>query len=339
MITRLREVIGDPHAAFIAPFNVGPPERELALAVGVPLYGPDLRFYGYGTKPGGRELFAEEGVAHPAGAEHIATPEDLVAALIAMRAADPELASVVVKLGDSVYGLGNVVVRLVGLPAPGDPGEDAALHALLQDQLDDDYLRRLAADPGIVEEMVTGEEVISPSVQLRILAGGSDGLLCTQDQLLGGNNGQAFVGCRFPAGEAYAPLIVTEGEKVRRRLAAKGVVGRFGIDFVVVRREVGWSAYAVEINLREGGTSHPFGTPICSPVAGATRPGPRTRRPAARRAATSRPTTSNTRTPAAPTSDSSWPPPRPPDCAGTPSDRLVSSGTCWPLSDRWVGSG
>ena len=260
VITRLREVIGDPHAAFIAPFNVGPPERELALAVGVPLYGPDLRFYGYGTKSGGRELFAEEGVAHPAGAEHIATPEDLVAALIAMRAADPELASVVVKLGDSVYGLGNVVVRLVGLPAPGDPGEDAALHALLQDQLDDDYLRRLAADPGIVEEMVTGEEVISPSVQLRILAGGSDGLLCTQDQLLGGNNGQAFVGCRFPAGEAYAPLIVTEGEKVRRRLAAEGVVGRFGIDFVVVRREVGWSAYAVEINLREGGTSHPFGT-------------------------------------------------------------------------------
>ncbi len=260
MITRLTEAIGDPHAAFIAPFNVGPAERDLALAVGVPLYGPDVRFYGYGTKSGGRELFAAEHVAHPAGAEHMAGVDDLVAALTAMRAADPDLASVVVKLGDSVYGLGNVVVPLMGLPDPGDPGEDAALRALLHTALDDDYLRRLAADPGIVEEMVTGEQVISPSVQLRILAGGSDGLVCTHDQLMGGDNGQAFIGCRFPAGEAYAPLIVAEGEKVRRRLAAEGVVGRFGIDFVVVRREGRWSAYAVEINLREGGTSHPFGT-------------------------------------------------------------------------------
>ncbi len=259
-VARLAELIGNPHAAFIMPFNVGLPERDLALALGVPLYGPDERFYSYGTKSGGRELFAEEGVAHPSGAEHIATVDDLVRALTAMRCADPELSSVVVKLGDSVYGLGNIVVALTGLPAPGDPGEEPDLRRLLHAELGEDYLRRLAADPGIVEQMVTGEEIISPSVQLRILAGGTDGLICTHDQLMGGENGQAFIGCRFPAGSEYAALIVAEGEKVRHRLAREGVVGRFGIDFVVARRAGRWHPYAVEINLREGGTSHPFGT-------------------------------------------------------------------------------
>ena len=85
-------------------------------------------------------------------------------------------------------------------------------------------------------------------------------MVCTHDQLLGGANGQAFVGCRFPAGEEYAALVVAEAEKVRHRLLAEGVVGRFGVDFVVARRDGSWRPYAVEINLREGGTSHPFGT-------------------------------------------------------------------------------
>lgn len=260
VVQELRTAIGDPHAAFIAPFNVGLPERDLALALGVPLYGPDVRFYSYGTKSGGRELFSHVGVAHPAGAEQMASVDDLVTALTALRSANPALVSVVVKLGDSVYGIGNVVVPMTGLPGPGDPGADAALRERLHTYLDDEYLIRLAADPGIVEEMVWGEEIISPSVQLRILAGGSDGLVCTHDQLMGGDNGQAFIGCRFPAGEEYAAMIVAQADLVRHRLAREGVVGRFGIDFVVARRGDAWHPYAVEINLREGGTSHPFGT-------------------------------------------------------------------------------
>jgi hypothetical protein len=112
VIQRLRETIGDPHAAFIAPFNVGPPERELALALEVPLYGPDLRFYSYGTKSGGRQLFADEQVAHPAGAENVTGIDDLVAALLRMRAENRALTSVVVKLGDSVFGIGNIVIAL-----------------------------------------------------------------------------------------------------------------------------------------------------------------------------------------------------------------------------------
>ncbi len=50
-----------------------------------------------------------------------------------------------------------------------------------------------------------------------------------------------------------------EAAKVGARLAREGVVGRFALDFVAVRDKDGtWDAYAIEINLRKGGTTHPF---------------------------------------------------------------------------------
>jgi hypothetical protein len=36
------------------------------------------------------------------------------------------------------------------------------------------------------------------------------------------------------------------------------VLGRFGVDFVSVPVEGGWRHYAIEINLRKGGTTHTF---------------------------------------------------------------------------------
>jgi hypothetical protein len=36
------------------------------------------------------------------------------------------------------------------------------------------------------------------------------------------------------------------------------VIGRSAVDFVTVRQDDGWAAYALEINLRCGGTTHPF---------------------------------------------------------------------------------
>ena len=67
------------------------------------------------------------------------------------------------------------------------------------------------------------------------------------------------LGARFPADTAYAAIISREAMKVGKRLAKEGVLGRFAVDFVVVRREDGsWEPYAIELNLRKGGTTHPF---------------------------------------------------------------------------------
>jgi hypothetical protein len=112
---------------------------------------------------------------------------------------------------------------------------------------------------GVVEERITGEEFRSPSVQLRVTPLGKLEVLSTHDQLLGGPSGQSYLGCVFPGDPAYAATITRDAVKVGERLAGEGVIGRFAMDFVAVRRPDGkWETYAIELNLRKGGTTHPF---------------------------------------------------------------------------------
>ena len=47
-------------------------------------------------------------------------------------------------------------------------------------------------------------------------------------------------------------------KKIGQTLRDKGALGRFGVDFMSVKSDDGWNHYAIEINLRKGGTTHPF---------------------------------------------------------------------------------
>jgi PGM1 C-terminal domain len=171
-----------------------------------------------------------------------------------------------VKLNEGVSGSGNALVELRGLPAPGAPDESAELRRRLMGMAFEqagtrlgDYVAALERDGGIVEERVTGAELRSPSVQLRVTPLGEVELLSTHDQVLGGPSGQRYLGCRFPADPGYAGRITAEAAKVGELLAREGVLGRFAIDFVTVRDDDGhWEPYAIELNLRKGGTTHPF---------------------------------------------------------------------------------
>jgi hypothetical protein len=42
-------------------------------------------------------------------------------------------------------------------------------------------------------------------------------------------------------------------------LINRGARGRFAVDFAAVRQRDGWKLFALEINLRKGGTTHPYG--------------------------------------------------------------------------------
>jgi hypothetical protein len=256
IVEELGTLAGERDQAFIMPFNVRRPERDLALALDVPIYGVDSRFERYGTKTGSRRLFESAGVPHPRGVNAVRTRAEIADALISLRAWRPGVEGAVVKHDDAVYGDGNRVINLRDLPAPGTAEERSAIDVRSR-SLPAEYLEVLAGG-GVVEEFIGGE-IRSPSVQMRILPGGEPIVISTHDQVLGGERGQAFVGCTFPADPAYGPLVVAEARKVGHYLAVQGVMGRFGVDFVVAREDGGgWSPYAVEINLREGGTSHPY---------------------------------------------------------------------------------
>lgn len=266
LLEHIRSLIPDPQHAHIVPFVTSELERELAVRLGIPMYAADPRFFAFGTKSGGRRLFAEEGVPHPLGVEDLFSENALVDALAQMRAQKPAIRQVVVKLNEGVSGLGNALLDLGGLPAPGDADERAALTERLRhlhfegEGIDyGGYMASLTRKGGIVEARIMGNALDSPSAQLRVTPSGQVELLSTHDQILGGPSGESYLGCRFPARAEYAPLIMREAAKVGRRLAREGIIGRFALDFVVVRTERGeWEAYAIEINLRKGGTTHPF---------------------------------------------------------------------------------
>src|SRR5439155_21965936 len=132
LIERIRSLIMDPDRAHLVPFNTTNREKELALQLGIPMYGADPKLFPLGTKSGCRRIFTEENVPHPVGRENIGSKEELVDAILLMRATKPSLRQVMVKLNEGVSGEGNAVVDLAGLPAPGDSKEQVMLDQCLR---------------------------------------------------------------------------------------------------------------------------------------------------------------------------------------------------------------
>lgn len=268
VLERIRNTLTPADVAYLMPYNSTVLEREIGLALGVPVYGAAPEHAWVGTKSGSRALFARSGIPHPLGAEGIRSIADAVGAICTLRAMKPELGAVMIKLDNAVSGEGNAVLELTGLPSPGTPPERALIQQRLARLVPEvsgvsaaAYLRKLAAHGGVVEERISGSEVRSPSVQIRITPAGAVELLSTHDQILHGRNGQQFAGCRFPADPLYAPAISALALQVAERLVDIGVIGRLAIDFLVSRDgDAGWQAFALEVNLRMGGTTHPHQT-------------------------------------------------------------------------------
>jgi PGM1 C-terminal domain len=266
LLREIRSLIPNPARSHLIPYNTTPLERDVAISLGLPMYGADPRLANLGSKTGCRRMFEELGVSCPVGAEDLHTVDDIVAGVQSMRARRPSLDQAIVKLNEGVSGAGNAMVDLHDLPAPGSSNEAAVItERLLAMQPESeklavvDYLAAFEKHGGIVEERITGVALTSPSVQMRALPDGTVELLSTHDQVLGGPSGQKYLGCVFPANVDYAAAIAEPAMVIGRHLAKLGVLGRFAVDFVVVQDESGgWTPYAIELNLRKGGTTHPF---------------------------------------------------------------------------------
>jgi len=116
---------------------------------------------------------------------------------------------------------------------------------------------KLAAEGGVVEQRMRVPGMVSPSVQMRIAPDRTFEVVSTHDQILGGPDDQVYLGCRFPADGRYRSAIQHCGRDVARVLAERGVIGSFGVDFVIAPGDEP-EPFLTEINLRMGGTTHPF---------------------------------------------------------------------------------
>jgi hypothetical protein len=205
-------------------------------------------------------------VDHPAGFNDLHERAECVEALVELKRKRPELGRAVIKLNEGFSGEGNAMFRYPESFPTGVRAARTAVKGAL-DRLEwnaeaetvDDYFRKLRDMGGIVEEFVDAPEVRSPSAQMRVYPDGSLDFISTHDQVLGGVTGQAYVGCRFPASEEYRAGVRDATVRVAEVLRDEGVVSRFGVDFLATRRPgEDWRLSALEINLRMGGTTHPF---------------------------------------------------------------------------------
>jgi hypothetical protein len=262
LIQRIKESIADPATAHVTFFTVTPLEKKLALKLDLPIYGCDPDLAHWGSKSGSRKIFREAGIDLPAGAEDLRDAKDIARALAELKQAKPGLRRAVVKLNEGFSGEGNALFEFKG-------GPESGLNAWISDRLSnlqfeaagmtlDTFMEKVESMGGIVEEFIEGKNKRSPSSQFRVDPIGNLETISTHDQVLGGGNAQVFLGCRFPADAAYRLDVQKLGFRAGQALAAKGVLGRFGVDFISVPENGRWRHCAIEINLRKGGTTHPF---------------------------------------------------------------------------------
>ena len=192
------------------------------------------------------------------------TKEDIIDSLVELKLQDPLLKKAVLKLEDGFSGDGNAIFNYndicVGseLKATIANCFDATLRVVAQDLDAKSFLKKFEMQGGAVEAFIEGALKTSPSVQCRINPLNDVDIISTHDQILEGEDQQIFTGATFPANRDYAPDIAHLSAKIAKELVGHGVLGRFSIDFLSVKEKDAWKHYALEINLRKGGTTHPY---------------------------------------------------------------------------------
>ncbi|MEV4060550.1 peptide ligase PGM1-related protein [Nonomuraea dietziae] len=244
VVERIRGVIGDD--AWLVPFVMSDLEEELAASLNVPIYGPAMSLAYYGSKSGAREIGTEAAVPMARGFGDLYTMaqiEDAVLSLPGER--------VMVKLNDGYSGLGNAIV-----PKHDWSRTEFSAGA---DETWTGFAAKLAERGGVVEEFIEHRPLYYPSALARITPGGHYDVVATHDQVL---DGPVYQGCTFPARPEYRAEVSASAEKIAGLLAGRGVVGLFGMDFFAMKTDAGYAALLCEVNLRIGGTTHPFGAAL-----------------------------------------------------------------------------
>jgi hypothetical protein len=264
LMKRIQELIPPDHNTHMACFNVTTYERTLAVRLQIPIFGCDPDLYEMGNKSNSRKIFRECGLTVPPGYEDLTSEEDIINAVVRLKTAHPQLRKAVVKVNDGFSGDGNAIFsyadseNTINLEQWVRDHFRTKLKMVSGDISYDMFMSKFMQMGGIVESFIDGELKESPSVQCRITPTGVSEVLSTHDQVLGGESGQIYIGAQFPAADDYAVDIGRMGKKISDSMLEKGVLGRFAIDFISVKENNEWKHYPIEINLRKGGTTHPF---------------------------------------------------------------------------------
>jgi hypothetical protein len=263
-------------------------EDKLGKLLGLPYYSATPEQSLFGTKQGSRSIFKLLGIPCADGTyEEERDLGELCKSIWKVLRRNPGATKGVVKLAEGFSGMGNAVLDLTRVQeriqtlhtcnSIIDYSSDKELGRLTTLAFEngtfhhrtwDDYCEEIPVMGCVFElfldvdndhdapEPTRNRIVTSPSVQGVIDENGFVSVLSTHEQML---DEQVYLGCEFPCKSEYRLQLLEYGKKVGDFLASAGVRDRYGVDFLCVPKASGqWEIYAVEINLRMTGTTHPW---------------------------------------------------------------------------------
>ncbi|WP_328665416.1 hypothetical protein [Streptomyces sp. NBC_00328] len=239
----------------------------LADVLGLGLLEADPRLLGWGDKSGSRQLFRAAGVRHLPGSYMADRDVPSLAARLATLVREHGPGQWVVKLDRGFgSGHGNAFVDLQSSSRAGIEQELlTSLRPAGAGVRREQFLEWLQRVGAIAERRVQyppGTSVGAPSALGHLSVGPTSEarmvLLGIHDQLVGAAGD--YLGCRYPARFDYRAQAADQAAKAFSALAARGVVGHVGVDFIAappLDRSGIPVLYATEINLRQTGSTHP----------------------------------------------------------------------------------
>jgi len=264
LLANIRAQVGQGTSSYMECFVCTELEEKLALEFGIPLYESPSALSYIGSKSAARKIFQKLDLATALGFEGIKGSHDLVNALCSLKRQAPFMETAVIKLDHGLAAAGNALFSYRDCPT-GLKLQDWVSRELLNrlvpvfDSISPEkFLEQVNEGSCVVECLVGDGTKRSPSVQCQIDPSGALGIVSTHEQLFSKTGSQHFAGCMLPAQRPQ--YLHRAGRRVGEYLRELGVIGTFGIDFVVVEEDSELKCYAIEINLRKGGTTHHFET-------------------------------------------------------------------------------
>jgi hypothetical protein len=255
--------------AYLKVFMTTKAEHEVAQELNLPVFGHDSSLDYYITKSGNKKIFKESYVPYCDSIEDLKSVEDLILAIHELWNKNPSTKRFMIKLDNGVSGIGNAIMKPTLSKEEFDQlGNDKQLR-MVENWL---YAMKFQSDQitwgsyskdipvgCIVEVFAEGKTKIAPSAQAQILPDGSVEIFATHEQILD-ESGLTFLGSVFPARNNHRKILQESTIKIGESLASHGFIGPFSVDFLITSDETTTRIFVIEINIRQGGTTHPYQT-------------------------------------------------------------------------------
>ena len=276
--------------AYIVPSIVGPEERLLSLALGIPLLAPEPKAAAaFGSKSGSKRVFSAAQVNTPPGMHDLYDEPSVYAALAKLICSHLDVPRWILKLDDEFGGRGHCHIDvgehrcyqelLRAHDASPDTWDDPHVQADVQQTLADDlrelmpehavincrwlwktwkeYLAAYAKVGGVIEAAPLHISS-SPSVNIAVEPDGVVTVKSAHEQIF--SSPFTFVGAAFPQTAVPFAALREASLAVGKACHANGLIGHMGVDFVsFIDTQGQLRLWAVDLNLRLTQTAVSFG--------------------------------------------------------------------------------